>query len=297
MPGPPVARISADTRMAHELAVRRRLVRPHPLHEVDRGAVALSASRMISPVASPTPWALRWQLRMIALRAFSAISVLLANVGTGLVIGTRAKITPTGSAISLIPSSSSVLRIPAPTWPSSTRDGHRSKLILVALCVDVASVVSATVRSASSTACALIDVAMSSSSASTRSSGQSRTARPARPRPRRPSRRRRGRARRRPASRRRARRRRAGGWPCSGPSSAGPRRPRRVSPCRAGAGRRPPRARASRRRWPPRWPSAESRRAAPPRRGSRRCTRISSTGSVSTSCEGTSSRTSPVSMM
>ncbi len=127
---------------------------------------------MISPVLSATPFAMRWVLRMIELRPLSAISVLLAIVGTGLVTGTSAKITPTGLAISRIFCCSSMCTVPEATSPRSVSStAIEPNWILAVLWSALPSVVSATVSAASSGPRALIDVAMSSSSASTRSSG------------------------------------------------------------------------------------------------------------------------------
>ena len=53
-----------------------------------------------------------WKLKIIGLRVFKAISDLKTVVDVGFVVGTTPQITPTGSAIAIRPSDSSLSTIP-----------------------------------------------------------------------------------------------------------------------------------------------------------------------------------------
>ena len=73
---------------------------------------ATAASRTILAAATELRWADGWKPKMIGLRVFSAMSDLKMVVEVGLVTGVMPQMTPTGSAISVMPVISSVEMTP-----------------------------------------------------------------------------------------------------------------------------------------------------------------------------------------
>ena len=73
---------------------------------------ATAASRTILAAATELRWADGWNPKMIGLRVFSAMSDLKMVVEVGLVTGVMPQMTPTGSAISVMPVISSVEMTP-----------------------------------------------------------------------------------------------------------------------------------------------------------------------------------------
>ena len=79
---------------------------------------AMAASRTTRAASAEDRCAAGWKAKMIGLRVFSAIRLLKIAVEVGLVTGVIPQITPTGSAISTIPFSSSRLITPTVRRPS-----------------------------------------------------------------------------------------------------------------------------------------------------------------------------------
>src|SRR4029079_18196796 len=73
---------------------------------------AIAASRTILAAATDDSWALGWKPKMIGLRVLMAMSDLKIAVDVGLVTGVMPAITPTGSAISVMPRMGSWLMTP-----------------------------------------------------------------------------------------------------------------------------------------------------------------------------------------
>ena len=73
---------------------------------------AMAASRTIWAACAEHCWAEGWKEKIIGLRVFRAIRALKMVVEVGLVVGTMPHTTPTGSAISVMPVTSSSLMIP-----------------------------------------------------------------------------------------------------------------------------------------------------------------------------------------
>ena len=77
---------------------------------------AIAASRTIFAAATEHFWAAGWKPKTMGLRVFSAMSDLKMAVEVGLVTGVSAQMTPTGSAISVIPVISSCEMTPTVFW-------------------------------------------------------------------------------------------------------------------------------------------------------------------------------------
>ena len=101
MPGPPVARMTSDSFMSR-LVISREGTSIQPM--MPSGAPALTAASSTTFAASIVLFlALGWGLMMMPFLVLSAMSVLKIAVDVGLVVGMTAPITPTGSAIFLMP--------------------------------------------------------------------------------------------------------------------------------------------------------------------------------------------------
>ena len=84
------------------LVISREGMSIHPM--MPSGAPALTAaSSTIFAASMVLFFALGWGLMMMPLRVFNAMSVLKMAVEVGLVVGMTAPMTPTGSAIFLMP--------------------------------------------------------------------------------------------------------------------------------------------------------------------------------------------------
>jgi hypothetical protein len=112
---------------------------------------ATAASRTVRAASALHRWAEGWKAKTIGLRVLSAISALKIVVEVGLVTGVMAQTTPTGSAISVIPFSSSrrttpTVRRPSIEWVTCSQ----AKRFFIALSSNTPRPVSATASSASS---------------------------------------------------------------------------------------------------------------------------------------------------
>ena len=79
---------------------------------------SMAASRTILAAATEQFWAPGWKPKMIGQRVFNAIRDLKMAVEVGLVTGVTPATTPTGSATSSIPITSSSRMMPTVFWPA-----------------------------------------------------------------------------------------------------------------------------------------------------------------------------------
>ena len=112
---------------------------------------AIAASRTTVAAGAEHCWAPGWNAKMIGLRVFSAIRLLKMAVEVGFVTGVMPQITPTGSAISMMPEISSLLITPTVLrycmeWVTCSQ----TKMFLTALSSNTPRPVSATAAWASS---------------------------------------------------------------------------------------------------------------------------------------------------
>ena len=111
---------------------------------------ATAASRTTRAAATEHSWAAGWNPKTIGLRVFSARSALKIVVDVGFVTGVTAQTTPTGSAISVMPLSSS--RATTPTVFSLSIEWvtcSQAKMFLTALSSNTPRPVSRTAATAS----------------------------------------------------------------------------------------------------------------------------------------------------
>ena len=101
MPGPPVARMRSDSRMT--VVVRSREGTSIQSMMPSGAPAATAASSTIRAAAMVLFFARGWGLMMMPLRVLRHRRVLKMAVEVGLVVGITAAMTPTGSAIFMMP--------------------------------------------------------------------------------------------------------------------------------------------------------------------------------------------------
>ena len=101
---PPVARMSATPGWFMSSFVASSEGTSTHWMQFSGAPAAMAASRTTRAAATEDCWALGWKPKMMGLRVLSAMSDLKIAVEVGLVTGVMPATTPTGSAISVMPS-------------------------------------------------------------------------------------------------------------------------------------------------------------------------------------------------
>ena len=118
MPGPPVARIVAIPGCFISAPVASMDGCSIHWMQFSGAPASMAASRTMRAASAEHFWANGWKPKTIGQRVFSAISDLKIAVEVGLVTGVTPATTPTGSATSSMPMTSSSRMMPTVRWPA-----------------------------------------------------------------------------------------------------------------------------------------------------------------------------------